>query len=72
MGNIVQEKSFAFALRIVKLRIALKESAETSYWLQLLHESSYLNDAEFQSISSNCKELEKLLSAIVKTAKNNS
>ena len=52
-----------------KLNIALKEAAETDYWLRLLHEAGYLNDAEFQSMFTDCKEVESLLAAIVKTVK---
>ena len=52
-----------------KLNIALKEAAETDYWLRLLHEAGYLNEAEFQSVYADCKEIEKLLAAIVKTVK---
>ena len=55
-----------------KMSIALKEAAETDYWLRLLFESKYLSNTEFQSIFADCKELEKLLSAIVKTTKTNS
>ena len=113
MNNIAREKSFRFALRIVKLcqylqkekrehvmtkqllrcgtsiganvaesehaqsradftsklNIALKEAAETDYWLRLFHESGYLSDAEFRSVYADCKEMERLLAAIVKTAK---
>ena len=52
-----------------KLNIALKEAAETDYWLRLLHEAGYLNDAEFRSVFADCKEVESLLAAIVKTVK---
>ena len=113
MKNIIQEKSFQFALRIVKLskylqkekhesimskqllrcgtsiganvaesehaqsradfcsklNIALKEAAETDYWLRLLYQSNYLSDAEFQSVFNDCKEIESLLASIVKTVK---
>ena len=54
---------------ISKMNIALKESYETDYWLRLLHETQYLNQDAFQSIISDCKELEKLLVSIVKSAK---
>ena len=53
-----------------KLNIALKEAAETDYWLRLLHESGYLSKTEFQSVFADCKEIESLLAAIVKTTKN--
>ena len=35
---------------INKLNIALKEANETEYWLELLHESNYLDDKQFESI----------------------
>ena len=52
-----------------KLNIALKEAYETNYWLRLMFETQYLNTQEFESIVADCKELEKLLIAIVKTSK---
>lgn len=52
-----------------KLNIALKEAYETNYWLRLMSETQYLNAQEFASIVADCKELEKLLIAIVKTLK---
>ena len=52
-----------------RLSIALKEAVETNYWLRLLHASDYLSDAEFSSIIIDCKELERLLTAIIKTSR---
>lgn len=54
---------------ISKLNIALKEAVETNYWLRLLQAANYLSDAEFSSIYADCRELEKLLTAIVKSSK---
>ena len=54
---------------ISKLNIALKETVETSYWLRLLQATDYLTQPEFHSIFSDCTELEKLLTSIIKTAK---
>ena len=53
---------------IAKLNISYKEANETEYWLELLHETDYLTDSEFESISSDCKELIKLLASIIKTS----
>lgn len=116
MENAVKEKSFRFAIRIVKLckylreakneyvitkqllrcgtsigantaesryaqsrpdfvsklSIALKESAETDYWLRLLYETDYLTKSQFVSLITDCDELERLLASIVKTTKENS
>jgi len=52
-----------------KLYIALKEADETAYWLELLHESSYIDDDQFSSIYKDCDELIRLLVAITATQK---
>lgn len=56
---------------IHKLSIAQKETNETMYWIELLHETQYLKETEFQSIHNDAKELIKLLAAIIKTTKTN-
>ncbi len=53
-----------------KMCIALKEASETEYWLELLHESGYLEKAVFDSIFSDCQEILKILMSITKTTKN--
>ncbi len=111
--NVIQNKSFQFAVRIVKLyqhlvdakrefvlskqilrsgtsiganvaeaqqaqskadfiskaSIALKEATETKYWIELLHATEYLSQNEYDSIITDCVELEKLLTVIVKSSK---
>ena len=54
---------------VSKLSIALKESKETEYWLRLLNATEFLTEAEFSSIISDCREIEKMLTAIIKTTK---
>lgn len=54
---------------IAKLSISLKETSETKYWLRLLNATDYLQESEFTSLIANCNELEKLLVAILRTAK---
>ena len=54
---------------IAKLSIALKEGAETNYWLRLLNATKYLTDAEFASLIKDCREIEKLLTSIIKSSK---
>ena len=54
---------------ISKLTISLKEAAETNYWLRLLHATDFLSDTEFQSVHNDCRELEKILTAIIKTSR---
>ena len=50
-----------------KLYIALKECAETLYWLELLHECDYLSAPIYTSLRTDCEELRKMLSASTKT-----
>jgi len=52
-----------------KMGIALKEASESEYWLELLAETDYLTEKEYASMAKSCGELNKLLTAIVKTAK---
>jgi four helix bundle protein len=50
-----------------KLYIALKECAETLYWLELLFSCEYLTESEYRSLYQDCEELRKLLSSITKS-----
>ena len=54
---------------INKLSIALKEANETEYWLELLHESDYLNEDEFTSLYNDCGKIAATLTKIIKTTK---
>ncbi len=113
MENIIEKKSFDFAVRIVrlykylcdkkkefvlskqllrsgtsiganvaeaqqaqskadfisKISIALKETTETKYWLRLLNATDYLSDIEIKTILADCVEIEKILTAILKSSK---
>ena len=52
-----------------KLNIALKEADETGYWLDLLHETQYLDDKVYKSLDDDCTEIIKLLTSIIKKLK---
>jgi four helix bundle protein len=54
-----------------KMSIALKEANETEYWLSMLRDTDYINDKLFESLSSDCVELIKMLIATVKTTQEN-
>ena len=54
---------------INKLSIALKEAAETDYWLRLLAATNYLSQQGAHSMLADCRELEKLLTAILNSTK---
>ena len=55
-----------------KLQIALKEAAETEYWLELLRDGELVDPSSaFDTLLADCTELIKLLTASVKTAMTN-
>ena len=51
--------------------IALKEAAETEYWLRLLLASSYISEEMGEALLKDCLELKKILIASINTAKGN-
>ena len=56
---------------ISKMHIALKETAETEYWLRLLILSEYISEKEGESLLNDCLEIKRILVATLNTAKNN-
>ena len=53
---------------VAKLHIALKECAESEYWLELLMEGGYTDN---RIVLEHCVEVKKILIASINTAKNN-
>ena len=90
--SILKSKSFALAVRIVrlykylseqkteyseskadfahKMGIARKELNETLYWLELLLQTEYIKQTEYDSLSADAIEIIKILTTSIKTAKN--
>jgi four helix bundle protein len=54
-----------------KSSLALKEADETQYWLELLVESEIINQSQVESLNIDLKEIIALLTASIKTTKNN-
>lgn len=54
---------------IHKLSIALKESFETEYWLCLLRDAEYITEKQAESLIADCNEIQKILTASIKTSK---
>lgn len=54
---------------IAKMQIALKETAETEYWLRLLVMSESITQAEGNVLLQDCLEIKKILIATLNTAK---
>ncbi|MBR2209356.1 MAG: four helix bundle protein [Synergistaceae bacterium] len=73
IGAHITEAKSGFSKKdfLSKMYIAFKESSETLYWLDLLFETDYLTQEQYNSISTDANELKKILSSITKTAKEN-
>ena len=54
---------------IHKLSISQKETNETQYWLTILHQTAYISDLEYNSMTEECEEIRKMLSSIIITSK---
>ena len=54
-----------------KLNISLKEANETQYWLELFHETDYIDNTMFESMNKDIVELLKLLTSILKSTRKN-
>ena len=52
---------------LAKCRISLKECAETIFWLELLGKTGFLTNEQESSLSADCHELRRLLSATCNT-----
>ena len=71
IGALVRESEQAESKLdfIHKLAIAQKEANETGYWLELLFQSEYLNETQFQSLKNDIIEINKILASIIITTK---
>ena len=56
---------------VSKMHIALKEAAETEYWLKLLAMSEYITEEMGKSLLNDCLEIKRMLIASINTAKEN-
>lgn len=71
IGANIHEARYAQGKKdfISKLEIALKEASETSYWLELLYRTHYIDQSVFKGLSSKCTALRAMLVASCRTAK---
>ena len=54
---------------IHKLAICQKEANETLFWLELLHQTNYLTEKQYDSLNADCIELRKIITSIILTTK---
>jgi four helix bundle protein len=56
---------------INKLCIAQKECNESLYWIDILHKTDFITDAEYNSIHNDGEEIARILAKIIKTSRKN-
>ncbi len=56
---------------IHKLEIALKESSETEYWLELIYRKKKISEEAYKALRNNCGIIRRKLIASITTAKKN-
>ena len=56
---------------IHKLSISQKEAFETHYWIRLLRDADYLDKQIAMDLIKDCEEIQKIITAILKTSKKN-
>lgn len=52
-----------------EISIALQKAGRTKFWLNLLHDARFIEDAEYESALEECLELKRLLGSILKSSR---
>ena len=71
IGANIHEAQYAHGKAdfIAKLQIALKETNETSYWLELLLKTNYIDTIKYREFDNNCSQIRVMLIKSINTAK---
>ena len=71
-ANIAESKyAHGRADFVAKLEISLKETNETSKWLEILWKSEYIDESKYKTLDRKCSTIRFLLVKSITTAKNN-
>ena len=73
IGVNISESVFAQSRMdfVSKMSISLKEASETKYWLDLLYETEYISQEQYDSVSDDLGKITGTLVKIVNTTKQN-
>ncbi len=73
IGANIREAHYAHGTAdfIAKLKIALKESNETGYWLELLFKTGYIEENTYKSLDSKCTSIRVMLISSINTTRKN-
>lgn len=69
IGANIAEALVAFSRKdfLAKMYIAFRECFETPYWFDIMLDSDYITKSQYESLTADCTELSKMLSAITKS-----
>lgn len=72
VGANIREAQYAQSTKdfIHKLSISLKECDETLFWLDLLRDSNYLSNNDYNNLNEQASELKRMLTSSIITSKN--
>ncbi len=73
IGANIHEGNYAVSRAdfINKFQIALKECYETEYWLDIMRDADIISEEIYNDYFCKCSKIRKLLSASLRTAKDN-
>ena len=73
IGANIYEANYAQSKKdfVSKLEIALKETNETGYWLDLLFRTNYIDESTYKTLNDQCTSIRIMLVASCRTAKQN-
>ena len=73
IGANVRESKYAQSRPdfVSKLKIALKEAAETDFWLELLYRTSYITLEQYQPLEEMCRQIRAILISSINTTNAN-
>lgn len=73
IGANIREADYAQSKAdfISKLQIALKEAAETEFWLELLWRIGRISEEEYKNLNGTCGQIIAMLTASINTASKN-
>ena len=73
VGANIHEAQYAQSKKdfVAKLEISLKETNETSKWLEMLWKSEYIDEVRYKSLDRKCSTIRFLLVKSITTAKKN-
>ena len=71
IGANIREAQYAHGKAdfIAKLQIALKETNETGYWLELLFRTNYIDESTYKSLNNACTSIRVMLISSINTSK---